>query len=300
MYVDEKKLFESIMVKKKKVVIFGTGSLAEQFLMKYMWLYPYIPFFIDNNMNKTLFYNKEVIQFGQISSANSDEFLIVVASSFYRSIFKQLKAIGLVEDEHFIQIFHRKIDESTTTERIVEGVKIGKYAYGYSKHCYKNSLLKEVGAFTSINDSVRIGEVNHPLTFISTHPILYTPENEILGYEGVPGILNDKDIIDVYSIPTNDKIVIGNDVWIGANAIILPGVTIGDGAVVGAGAVVTKDVAPYAIVGGVPAKLIRYRFTQKEIEVLLTVKWWQWDISRIREESNLLRNPYLFFRKYKS
>ena len=78
-------------------------------------------------------------------------------------------------------------------------------------------------------------------------------------------------------------IVIGNDVWIGYEAVILAGVTIGDGAVIGARAVVTKDIPPYTIVGGVPAKPIRKRFTQETIDLLLKIKWWNWPEERIRQ-----------------
>ena len=78
-------------------------------------------------------------------------------------------------------------------------------------------------------------------------------------------------------------IVIGNDVWIGYEAVIMPGVTIGDGAIIGTRAVVTKDIAPYTIVGGVPAKPIRKRFSEETIHSLLKIKWWDWSDERIRK-----------------
>lgn len=85
-----------------------------------------------------------------------------------------------------------------------------------------------------------------------------------------------------YHLPEKKNFVkIGNDVWLGANAIILPGVTIGDGAIIGAGAVVTKDVPPYAIVAGVPAKVLRYRYTKEQIRKLLKIAWWNWDEKKI-------------------
>jgi virginiamycin A acetyltransferase len=85
-----------------------------------------------------------------------------------------------------------------------------------------------------------------------------------------------------YALPEKRNfIVIGNDVWIGANAIILPGVTIGDGAIVAAGAVVSRDVPPYAIVGGVPAKILRYRYTEEQIKKLLKIAWWNWSPEKI-------------------
>jgi hypothetical protein len=95
-------------------------------------------------------------------------------------------------------------------------------------------------------------------------------------------------------IPNGGKpagITIGNDVWIGNGAMILPGVEIGDGAVVGAGAVVTKNVPPYAVVGGCPARLIRYRFSQDVISQLLAMQWWHWDDEKIKGEAAALTGP---------
>lgn len=82
--------------------------------------------------------------------------------------------------------------------------------------------------------------------------------------------------------------IIGNDVWIGTEAMIMQGVKIGDGAIIGARSVVTKDVAPYAIVGGNPAQEIRKRFSEKEINNLLKIQWWNWDINKIKENAQLL------------
>ena len=92
------------------------------------------------------------------------------------------------------------------------------------------------------------------------------------------------DVKDVANAWDNKgDIVIGNDVWIGYEAVVLAGVTIGDGAVIGTRAVVTKDVPPYTIVGGVPAKFIRKRFPQETIDSLLKIKWWNWPEERIRQ-----------------
>ena len=92
---------------------------------------------------------------------------------------------------------------------------------------------------------------------------------------------------DGFPTPTGDTIV-GSDVWTCAGALILSGVTIGDGAIIGAGAVVTKDVPPYAIVGGNPAKVLRYRYDEEQREALLSIRWWDWPVEVVREAVPLL------------
>lgn len=121
-----------------------------------------------------------------------------------------------------------------------------------------------IGKFTSIGPEVLIGLGSHPSKgTISTHPIFYSA---FYG-ERMSLIKNTK-------FDECLKTVVGNDVWIGARAILIDGVVVGDGAIIGAGAVVTKNVPPYAVVAGVPARVIRYRFSQLEINSLLKIKWW--------------------------
>lgn len=123
---------------------------------------------------------------------------------------------------------------------------------------------------------------------------------DMVGIEGIRGIVSSKGkLFNCSEWVGNSKVRIGNDVWIGANAVILPGVTVGDGAVIAAGAVVTKDVKPYSIVGGVPAKLIKYRFEPWQIELLLKLKWWDWPLEKIKENITLFQNPKKFFEEYK-
>lgn len=94
--------------------------------------------------------------------------------------------------------------------------------------------------------------------------------------------------------------IIGNDVWIGINSTILNNVVIGDGAVIGAGAVVTKDVSPYSVVGGVPARLIKFRFSEEQIDRLLRIKWWDWPLELISQRIDDFNNVELFISKYDS
>lgn len=131
-----------------------------------------------------------------------------------------------------------------------------------------------IGKFCSIACGAKFlfNSANHNLSSLSTYPFpIFFEEWD----------LDAKDVTDAWD--NKGDIVIGNDVWIGYEAVILPGVTIGDGAVIGTCAVVTKDVPPYTIVGGVPAKPIRKRFPEGTIELLLKLKWWDWTEERIRQ-----------------
>lgn len=100
-----------------------------------------------------------------------------------------------------------------------------------------------------------------------------------------------KDAMQGKSYPTKGDTVIGNDVWIGHNATIMPGVTIGDGAVIATNATVTKDVEPYTIVGGNPAQIIKNRFSKEIIDLLLELQWWYWDIEKISRNVQILTSP---------
>ena len=147
-------------------------------------------------------------------------------------------------------------------------VTLGDYSY-----IAKNSQIVhcEIGKFCSIGPNCCCGLGIHPINGISTSPMFYSTAKQ----NGVTLCSEDKAV-------ESKATVIGNDVFIGANVTILDGVTIGDGAVIGAGAVVTKNVSPYAIVGGVPAKLVNYRFDEETIEKLLKKRWWEGDDSSIR------------------
>lgn len=155
---------------------------------------------------------------------------------------------------------------------------IGKFSFGYPKvkTWGENATLK-IGNFCSIAPGVNIvlgGE--HRVDWVTTYPfnVILHEYRHLKGHPAAKG-----------------DIIIGNDVWIGMNATILSGVTIGDGAVIGANSLVANDVEPYTIVGGNPAKPIRKRFDQQTIDKLLRIKWWDWDIEKIkRNVPDLLSN----------
>ncbi|MBP2550882.1 phosphonate metabolism protein (transferase hexapeptide repeat family) [Neorhizobium galegae] len=129
-----------------------------------------------------------------------------------------------------------------------------------------------IGKFANIAAAVRINATNHPMWRATLHHFTYRAASYFEGAE---------DEHDFFNWRRENRITIGHDVWIGHGATVLPGVTIGNGAVIGAGAVVSKDVAPYTIVGGVPAKLIRERFPADIAARMAALAWWDWDHDRL-------------------
>lgn len=155
------------------------------------------------------------------------------------------------------------------------GVRIGKGTYidketsiGDYSYVNKNSSLErcDIGKYCSISSGVYINPYEHDYRKVTTHPVIRRGKHE----------------------KPREKVVIGNDVLISLNVVITEGVHVGDGAVIGAGAVVTKDVRPYEIVGGVPAKHIKWRFESDVIEHLQRVAWWNWGRNKVLEELDLL------------
>lgn len=165
---------------------------------------------------------------------------------------------------------------------IHNGVSIGNSVIGRCTYIGPNSILPncKIGRFCSIAAQVKVVSATHPTnTFISTSPCFFSVGKQC-GYTFVEkSIFNEKLEVEGYDV------VIGNDVWIGYNAKIIGGITIGDGAIIAMGAVVTKDVPPYAIVGGVPAKIIRYRFSENEVKKLLEIKWWNLPLNELKDKA---------------
>jgi phosphonate metabolism protein (transferase hexapeptide repeat family) len=152
-------------------------------------------------------------------------------------------------------------------------------------------IYSQVGKFCSIASHTRINPGNHPMDRVTQHHCTYRRIQ--YGFDEA----DDKAFFDWRRAA---KCVIGHDVWIGTAAIILPGVQVGTGAVIGAGAVVTKDVAPYEIVGGTPAKPIRRRFPPDTVEKLLRTAWWDWDRQTLEERFDEFRDIHSFIEKYAS
>ncbi len=138
-----------------------------------------------------------------------------------------------------------------------------------------------IGKFCSIASGAKFlfNSANHKLSSLSTYPFPIFYEEWGLEVRNVTDAWDNK-----------GDIVVGNDVWIGFEAVVLAGVTIGDGAIIGARSLVTKDVPPYAIVGGTPAKFIRRRFSEDTVAALESIKWWDWERERIRENIEAIQS----------
>lgn len=159
---------------------------------------------------------------------------------------------------------------------VVIDSKVGRCSYiggGRVQSC-------DMGNFCSIGSRTRIGGLGrHPTNWLSTHPVFFST----IAQAGIT-------FAERPYFHESHRVNVGNDVWVGAGAMVLDGVRIGDGAIVAAGAVVTRDVEPYAIVGGVPARVIRYRYDSASITSLLELCWWNWPMDKLRRAAHLFRD----------
>ena len=164
-------------------------------------------------------------------------------------------------------------------------------------------LNSSIGLCTYIGDGSYISHTkigNHPTSvFVSTFPSFYYNTESQIGFTFHEGNAI-FDGIKRFPEGENDfQVVIGHDVWIGCNSLIRGGVKIGNGSVIGAGAVVTRDVPPYSIVAGVPAKVIKYRFTREQIDFLEKIQWWNWPMEKIQKDYMFFSNIEDFIKQFK-
>jgi acetyltransferase-like isoleucine patch superfamily enzyme len=186
-----------------------------------------------------------------------------------------------------IRAFGKLIPVANYASSVGRGSKIGagtqlwKSSFGLYSYCGKSCCFvnTDVGSFCSIADHVVVGPMGHPIDFVSTSPVFVSGRN----------VLNKNFSCHNYSF--EQRVFIGSDVWVGVRTIILPGVKIGHGSIIGAGSVVTKDVPPYTIFAGVPAKFIRNRFNQQVTDRLLSERWWEWDQKEIVKYSDVFNDP---------
>lgn len=237
-------------------------------------------YIIDNHLCK---YNPKIKDIAFLDTLNLKDYVVLLASTD-SSKYDELKVClleyfpreSIVELPMMLKAKEEKIKRYTTL--------IGKYSYG--PLCCDHRYIKSIGAFSGFGKGSNV-VLNHPMEYITMHPMIYAGRaDEEVEYEYdelkkrpwyFPGV-QPHDIKKV-----NRRITIGNDVWFGENVIVTNGANIGNGVIAGAGAVITKDVPDYAVVVGVPARIIRYRYTPEQIEKLNKIAWWDWPDEVIRE-----------------
>lgn len=175
--------------------------------------------------------------------------------------------------------------------KIYSGCHIQDTVIGDFTYCSYDSKISKanIGKFCSIASRVTIGAAEHPLDWISTSPVFEDVKNSGTNVK----FATEK----IQPVKTTN---IGHDVWIGEGAMIKQGVTIGNGAVIGAMAMVTKDIPAYAIVAGIPAQIIRYRFDESTISALEKSKWWDYSDDKLKEMGNFIKEPRKFIEAIKT
>jgi chloramphenicol O-acetyltransferase type B len=192
-----------------------------------------------------------------------------------RAISKALKKARLIAVKNSTVHSTSKLESGTS----FYSSTMGKFSFcGYDCEI----VNADIGSFTSIANCVVIGGGRHPMEWAAMSPVFYEGRDSV----------NAKFSEHVREQPR--RVSIGHDVWLGRSVIVLPGVTIGDGAVVGAGSVVTKEVPPYAIVAGNPARLIRYRFSESLRSRLLSARWWDLNHRELRALAPYVRDVEAF------
>ncbi len=218
-----------------------------------------------------------------------------------RRIINKFVSIMYGNEHNFTRLVHSKklqdaFDDSVINDSIISSKAklykpclIGQASIGDYSYVSLNSRITQttIGKFCSIGPNFLCGWGIHPTDGISTSPMFYSLMNQ----HGVT-------LSSTNKLEERKRIIIGNDVFLGANVTVLDGVTIGDGAVIGAGAVVSKDIPPYAIAVGCPIKIMRFRMNENQIEAMSRIKWWNFDEERLKDVEKMFFDIDGFIKKY--
>ena len=198
----------------------------------------------------------------------------------YPFYLKKVGSVRSIVPSYFFQSRGLIIEKNVVFQNWKIFKSIGNFTF-IGKNTYIENC-QSIGSYCSISFDVKIGLKNHNLHTISTSPFFYKKS---------------KGWVEKDNLQNRNPVIIENDVLISSNVLILEGAKIGNGSVVAAGSVVNKDVPPYSVVGGIPAKVIRYRFDEKTINKLITSEWWTYDSEKIKELKKDFDNPNDFLEK---
>lgn len=283
----------------KKLILYGAGHYGRKFLNEIGMELVYGFGDSDPSLAGRIIEGKKILSLEEIKEIR-DELIIFPSVSYYNQnkILQSLQESGLEKNIIYTPYYDKiKTDgpmyfglnvkcEGNNYfgfNSYVENIEIGYASYIGQFTELQNAII---GKYTSIGPNVKIIRGQHPShTFVSTHPAFYSI-NHSIGFTYV----EDQKFEEFRYVTENFSIKIGNDVWIGDSVKIMEGVSVADGTIVAAGAVVVGDTEPYSIVGGVPAKVIRYRFDQDDILYLLRLKWWNKDKEWLKVNGEYFEN----------
>lgn len=271
----------------RKIVVYGIGMIALEALTIIERIGNLrVDFFVDRKADTVNFAFGRTVKSKKFLSP-TEHYCIIAPPNYYFQIAAELDEIAFSEYDDYCAY-----SELRNKAIVLDGVPLGKHTNGFSAYadCLGNSTknyIESIGSFCSINKTALMG-ADHNFLLSTSHEVFRL--NKSLKTR----------MLDVEAVNAN-RVSIGNDVWIGANTFINASKvkTIGDGAVIATGAVVIEDVPPYAIVAGVPAKVKKYRFSPEQIDVLLKVRWWDWEDDKIFSNADLFYDYNIFFEKYR-
>ncbi len=272
---------------KKKLWIYGAGHVGRL-------LYEYlknrdisVSGFVDKYLTVDSLFGLPVTRLSEVSP--SDDYLVVSLSWIDYGLRGELKNKGYKETDYYYLIAGEVFNKQ---DIIYAGVPVGRYTYNYDTFMQDVMIVESIGRYCSINSTARV-HVNHLIEAVSTHLFLFN-ENAYAWEELSHRRKLCRQYADIHTKENRGLVRIGNDVWIGANVVVLPGVNIGNGAIIGANSVVNRDVEAYSIVAGAPARFIRYRFEERIREKLEIIQWWNWPHEEIERNIDLFYDINVF------